>query len=187
MLSGAATAVGGMSAEPQQTSPADAERDTPDKFLLNEYRPESIYKIPKTEIQRAKFPIIDAHCHGIRPPREAAGMVKLMDAVGVERTVIFTGAATPERFGEVRRIYAAYRDRFDLWCSFDLTGVDQPGFGPNAVKRWTNAMAWARWGWGKSATRAGVSSHRARLPRDRIPTTREWNPSGTGAGNWQCP
>jgi hypothetical protein len=133
MLSGAAAAAGKASAQAQQGSPAAVE-ETPDKFLLNDYRPQSIYKIPTTEVLKAKYPIVDAHCHGVRAPRQVADMVKLMDAVGVERTVVFTGASTPEKFTEIRQLYAAYPGRFDLWCSFDLTGVHEPGFGPGAVK-----------------------------------------------------
>ncbi|MGO9256861.1 MAG: amidohydrolase family protein [Bryobacteraceae bacterium] len=136
MLSGAALARGesAQTAQAQQPGPSDGAQDTPDKFLLKDYRPESIYRVPKTEVTKAKYPVIDVHCHGARPPQQVDDMVKLMDAAGVEKTVIFTGAPTPERFTEVRQPYVKYPGRFDLWCSFDLTGVNQPGFGPNAVK-----------------------------------------------------
>lgn len=123
-----------------QTSPApgaappDTATDTPDKILLQDYRPKSIYKIPKTEIVKAKCPIIDVHCHGVRPAGEMDAWLKTMDTVGVEKAVIFTGASTAERFAEVIKPYAKYPHRFDLWCSFDLSGVDEPGFGPNALK-----------------------------------------------------
>ena len=35
----------------------------PETILLKDYRPKSIYKIPVTEIAKAKFPIIDMHSH----------------------------------------------------------------------------------------------------------------------------
>ncbi len=60
--------------------------------------------------------------------------LKTMDTVGVEKAVIFTGASTGERFAEIIKPYAKYPQRFDLWCSFDLSGADEPGFGPNALK-----------------------------------------------------
>lgn len=132
MLSGAALARG--ETAPAQQSQEAKQPDTPDKFLLKDYRPESIYRIPKTEVKKAKFPVIDVHCHGARPPQQVEDMVKLMDSAGVEKTVIFTGASTPERFSEVRQPYAKFPNRFDLWCSFDLAGVNDPGFGPNALK-----------------------------------------------------
>ncbi len=106
----------------------------PDKMLLQDYHPKSIYKIPKTEIMKAKFPIIDVHCHArARVPEDVDQWIKTMDTAGVERTVVFSGG-TGARFDEVCRLYSKYPDRFDVWCSFDLTGNDKPGFGPAAVK-----------------------------------------------------
>jgi hypothetical protein len=39
---------------------------------------------------------------GVRAPQQLDEMVKTMDAVGVERTVIFTGASNPETFAIIR-------------------------------------------------------------------------------------
>jgi len=36
---------------------------SPDTILLKDYRPKSIYKIPVTEVAKAKYPIIDMHSH----------------------------------------------------------------------------------------------------------------------------
>lgn len=105
----------------------------PPTILLNDYLPESVYRIPKTEVPKAKFRIFDGHNHG-HGPLSVAEMVKIMDKVGVEKSVVFTGAGTVDRFNEVAREYADHPDRFDLWCMFDLRGVDQRGFGPNAIK-----------------------------------------------------
>jgi hypothetical protein len=85
---------------------ADAQPDTPDRILLKEYRPVSIYKIPITATNRAEFPIIDAHCQPARTLSGVNDMVKLMDAAGMERAVIFRGASTREDFDHVRRKYA---------------------------------------------------------------------------------
>lgn len=137
MVSGTALAARPGAAQAPQaagSSPSDAAQATPDKMLLKDFRPKSIYKIPQTEIKKAKYPIIDSHCHGPRPVEALDEWVKLMDAAGVERAVIFIGANSGQRFAEVRKPYAKYPGRFDLWCSFDLSGNDQPGFGPNAVK-----------------------------------------------------
>lgn len=132
MLPAAALAVRPGSAQ-TQSAPGNAP-DIPEKLLLKDYRPRSIYKVPQTDIKRAKFPILDAHCHGPRPIQGLDQWVKLMDAAGVERTIIFTGANSGARFAEARQAYSKYPGRFDLWCSFDLSGADQPGFGPNAVR-----------------------------------------------------
>jgi hypothetical protein len=120
-----------------QTTPqasTDAAAETPDRILLKDYRPKSIYKIPHSDIVKAKHPIIDVHCHGVRPIDQMEEWLKTMDTVGVEKAVIFSGAATGERFAELIKPYARYPHRFELWCSFDFTGVNDPGFGPGALK-----------------------------------------------------
>ena len=38
-------------------------QSTPDNLLLKNYRPKSIYKVPVTQIEKAKFPVIDMHSH----------------------------------------------------------------------------------------------------------------------------
>src|SRR5262245_17054732 len=96
----------------QQPAPGapEATQGIPERLLLKHYRPQSIYRTPKTEIKRAKFPLVDVHCHGIRPVDQLDETVKLMDVVGVQKTVIFTGANSAERFLEVRKPYERYGD-----------------------------------------------------------------------------
>ena len=72
---------------------------------------------------------------------QLAEWVKLMDVVGMEKAVIFTGASAGEKFAEVQKVYAKYPGRFDLWCGFDMSGSEQPGFGPGAVKALGRAAA----------------------------------------------
>lgn len=107
--------------------------DTPAAILLSDYLPQSIYRVPITEVSKAKFPIFDGHNHG-HAEISIAEMIRIMDKVGVEKSVIFTDAGTVERFREVAREYAGYPDRFEMWCMFDLRGIDESGFGPNAIK-----------------------------------------------------
>lgn len=107
---------------------------SPETILLKDYRPKSIYKIPVTEIDKAKYPIIDMHSH---PYAKTAQQIKEwitnMDEVGVEKTVILT-MATGKEFDEIYRKYSKYPDRFEMWCGFDLSGYNKPGFGPATVK-----------------------------------------------------
>jgi hypothetical protein len=60
-------------------------QSTPENLLVKHYRPKSIYKILKTDIQKAKFPIIDMHSHAY--PKDADQIeqwVKNMDEVGID-------------------------------------------------------------------------------------------------------
>jgi predicted TIM-barrel fold metal-dependent hydrolase len=123
----------------QKAAPGSAAAPTkkaasPETILLKDYRPKSIYKIPVTEIAKAKYPIIDMHSHPYaKTPQEIDAWVKNMDEVGVEKTMILT-MTTGAEFDEIFRKYSKYPDRFEVWCGFDFAGYDKPGFGPAAVK-----------------------------------------------------
>jgi hypothetical protein len=92
-----------------------------------------VYKIPVTEIKKAKFPIIDVHHHArAKTPGDVDAMMKIMDAVGVETTVVFSGIGTA--FDEAHRLYSKYPKRFQVWCGLNMADVDQPGFGPATIK-----------------------------------------------------
>src|SRR5450755_4312398 len=112
----------------------EAEQASPETILLKDYRPRSLYKIPITEVSKAKFPIIDMHSHAYaKTPAEIAEWVRNMDEVGIAKTIVLTDA-TGQEFDDIRRKYAANPNRFELWCGFDYTGYDQPGFGPQAIR-----------------------------------------------------
>lgn len=97
-----------------------------DQVLLKDYKPESIYRIPQNRIQKAKYPAIDVHYHaqGKAGPAER---LKVMDDVGVEKTIIFAGVG--QEFDTAYATYSKFPGRFELWCGFDF----QAGVG-GAVK-----------------------------------------------------
>ena len=102
-------------------------------ILLKDYRPVSIYKIPVTNVQKAKYPAIDMHTH-VYAKDEATirKWIKAMDACGIEKSIVFTGA-TGARFDSIYDLYAKYKDRFEIWCGFDYRDFEKPGYGPAAV------------------------------------------------------
>ncbi len=136
MLSGAAFLQHREPARARQagaSSAPDTEQMLPDKLLLKDYRPKSVYKIPKTDIKKAKYPIVDVHHHArAKTPQDVDELVKIMDSVGVETTVVFAGIG--EAFDQNYRLYSKYPKRFRVWCGLSMTDVDQPGFGPATLK-----------------------------------------------------
>lgn len=107
----------------------------PDSLLLKNYRPKTIYKIPVTKISKAKFPVIDVHSHQWLAKDGAAlkDWVKLMDQYGIEKTIVLTMLTGPA-FDSTYRVYAPYGERFEVWCGFDYTGYNEPGWSAKAVK-----------------------------------------------------
>jgi len=117
-----------------QTPSPNKRVESPETILLKDYRPKSIYKIPVTEIAKAKFPIIDMHSHPYaKTAKEIDEWVRNMDEVGIEKTMILT-MTTGAEFDEILRKYSKYPERFEVWCGFDFRGYDKPGFGPAAIK-----------------------------------------------------
>lgn len=105
----------------------------PENLLLRNYRPRSIFKIPETRVEKARYPVIDAHSHHyVRDAAELDRWVKTMDEVGIEKTIILSDA-TGQHFDEIVRFYNEYPERFEVWCGIDYTGFDEPGYGPAAV------------------------------------------------------
>lgn len=106
----------------------------PNTILLRNYRPHSIYHIPITTVDKAKFPVIDMHSHPYaQSESEIAAWVNAMDECGIQKTILLTYAVGP-KFDSLCKVYGKYGDRFELWCGFDYSGYDKPGYGPAAVK-----------------------------------------------------
>ncbi|TAL77414.1 MAG: amidohydrolase [Bacteroidetes bacterium] len=119
------------------TSPLSAQGKTgpADTILLKDYRPVSLYKIPVSHIDKAAFPAIDVHTHDsyAKNEEEVAKWAKMMDDCGIAKSVVFT-MTTGARYDSIVGRYSKYSDRFEIWCGFDFTGFDKPGFGPAAVR-----------------------------------------------------
>ena len=110
-------------------------------LLLKDYRPQSLYKNNETFIEKAKYPVIDLHSHAYaKTEEELDDWVKTMDKMGIEKTVVMTYETGPA-FDSLYRFYSRHEDRFILFCGFDYTGYDQPGFGPAAVKELERCFA----------------------------------------------
>jgi|SRR2546430_7254480 len=121
---------------------------SPDQLLLKDHRPRSIYKIPQTRVEKARFPVIDVHSHPYaRTPEQVDQWVRNMDEVGVAKSIVMVGA-TGKRFDDAVALFQKYPDRFELWCGIDYTGFDQAGF-PSVRSRNSSAAhgpapaAWA--------------------------------------------
>jgi predicted TIM-barrel fold metal-dependent hydrolase len=106
----------------------------PNSLRLKDYRPKSIYKIPVTKVTKAKYPAIDIHSHPYaRTGTEVKEWLKNMDEAGIEKTIILT-MATGQKFDSLYNVYSTYGNRFEVWCGFDYTGSEEPGWSERAVK-----------------------------------------------------
>jgi predicted TIM-barrel fold metal-dependent hydrolase len=107
--------------------------DNPETILLKDFRPESIYNIPVTKVDKAMYPVIDMHSHAYAGSEEDIDRwVKTMDAKGIEKTIILS-KEHGHRFDSVYEAYSKYPDRFEVWCGFDYSTYKDPDFPAAAV------------------------------------------------------
>src|SRR5207248_3109269 len=105
----------------------------PEEILLKDYKPRSIFKIPETRVEKARYAVVDVHSHDYaRTDADVDRWVRTMDEVGLEKTIILSGS-THERFDTTLAKYGKHPKWFQVWCGIDYTGFNQPGFGPAAV------------------------------------------------------
>ncbi|MDX1639824.1 MAG: amidohydrolase family protein [Balneolaceae bacterium] len=92
---------------------------------LKDYRPESLYATTGTEIDQARFPVIDMHSHSqyAESREEILEWIETMDQVGIEKAILLT-KATGARFDSLHAVFSEWEDRFDLWCGIDYTGYE---------------------------------------------------------------
>jgi predicted TIM-barrel fold metal-dependent hydrolase len=104
------------------------------ELYLKDYRPKSVYNIPKTKIEKAKYPVIDIHSHAYATNEdEIKEWVANMDHFGIEKTILLT-FATGAEFDSLYAVYSKYENRFELWCGFDYTGYRDKGWSKKAIK-----------------------------------------------------
>lgn len=100
---------------------------------LRNYRPVSIYKTAQTSVEKARYPVIDFHSHDYPASEEEVDQwVRTMDAAGIQKTMILT-YSTGARFDSAVKKYSRYKGRFSIWCGFDYSGYDQPGWQTHAI------------------------------------------------------
>ena len=114
--------------------PATCFCQDPNNLKLKDYYPISIYKTPQAKIKKARYPVIDLHTHDYAKSDEGVDeWVRLMDDVGIEKSIILT-YSTGARFDSAVAKYGRYKNRFEVWCGFDYTGIDKPGWEKHAVE-----------------------------------------------------
>ena len=116
------------------TSGNQVGHELPDRLLLKNWMPQSIYKIPVTNIEKAKYQVIDMHAHDYTITKEdVAERVHVMDEAGIQKSVVFTDA-TGAKFDSLYSLYAAFPDRFMVYCGFDFSGFPNEGWSNTAVQ-----------------------------------------------------
>jgi predicted TIM-barrel fold metal-dependent hydrolase len=140
-----------------------------DSILLKDYAPASSLVVPETHIAKARVPVIDVHTHtgqaSIRTAQDVAAWVKTMDEVGIETSIVFTGA-TGEQFDRQVELFKPYGARFQLWCSLEGGDVTAPDWPERAARELERCYRKGARGIGE-VTDKGSGMQRGALPKDK--------------------
>lgn len=100
-----------------------------DTILLKDHAPRPLIVCQETSVAKAMFPAIDSHVHTVaRTKAEIREWVRTMDEVGMETSVVLTGAIGAQFDKWVETYLKSYPRRFGLYCGMDLTGIDRPDY-----------------------------------------------------------
>lgn len=140
-----------------------------DSLLLKDYQPEVSLVVPVTDVPKARFPVIDVHTHTfqgrIRTKEDVDDWVRTMDAVGVEYTVVFTGAHG-DRFQQFADLFKHQSKRFQLYCSLYASDVTVPDYPQRAAAEIERCYRMGARGIGE-VTDKGSGIQRDALPREK--------------------
>ena len=171
-----AVAVLSVGAQRQNTDPTPATkfgvsvRPGPmDSVLLKDYTPASSLVVAETQVPKARVPAIDVHTHtgqsSIRNAEDVAAWARTMDEVGIETTVVFTGATGAE-FDRQAELFKPYANRFQLWCGLEGGDVGAPDWPERAARELERCYRKGARGIGE-LTDKGSGMQRGSLPREK--------------------
>lgn len=139
-----------------------------DAVELKDWAPRPSLVVPETSVPKARFPAVDVHAHVLaKTPEEVAEWVRTMDEVGIETTVVLTGAIGDE-FDKLAALYLkAYPTRFQLYCGMDRRGIDQPDYPQRAAAELARCYKQGARGVGEITDKGSGLGRDSKLPRSQ--------------------
>ena len=116
---------GGANAQTPQDPKHPDFRPTPEVPAM----PKALMKFPRTQITRAKFPVVDFHLHGaqLRTAEDYQKMIERMDETGIGLICNMDGGFGAH-FDRNMQVGAPYRDRVLHFARLNFEGINEPGW-----------------------------------------------------------
>lgn len=104
-----------------------------DRLLLRDFAPDSLLRLPATEVPRARFPVIDVHCHlndgivmtnAVNPKQ----FIRVMDQTNVKAAINLTGGWGERLNRSLQNLSHAFPGRFFVFCQIDYSHLDEPNY-----------------------------------------------------------
>lgn len=117
-----------------------------DQLPLRDYDPYAMLRVPVTEVLRARFPVIDVHCHlndGIvmRKSTDPRQFIHVMDQTNVKAAINLTGGWGEKLRRSLHSLTDSFPGRFYVFCQIDYTHLDEPNYLIDSVERARSAGA----------------------------------------------
>jgi predicted TIM-barrel fold metal-dependent hydrolase len=96
--------------------------------------PKALMKFPRTEITRAKFPVVDFHLHGssLKTTADYRKMIALMDQTGIAVISNMDGGFGAA-FDQNIKVGDAFKDRVIQFARVNWQGINEPGWPEKAA------------------------------------------------------
>jgi predicted TIM-barrel fold metal-dependent hydrolase len=96
--------------------------------------PKALMKFPRTDITRAKFPVVDFHLHGnaLKTAADYEKMIALMDKTGIGVICNMDGGFGAN-FDRNIKVGDTYRDRVLQFARLNYEGINDPGWSEKAA------------------------------------------------------
>jgi uncharacterized protein len=139
-----------------------------DAMLVKDWAPKSTVVTKETFVEKAKYPAIDCHLHiYARTPDQVEEWVKTMDEVGIEKSVILTGATGKDFDGLVELYLKSYPGRFILYCGIDTTDIENPDFSQRIAAELERCYRMGALGVGEVSDKGFGITRETTLPRGK--------------------
>lgn len=159
----------GAKSEPEMKYGVEVQSGPMDSILLKDYKPASSLVVPVTEVAKARFPVIDIHTHSsmnqIKTAEDVDAWVRTMDEVGIETSIVFTGAVGAEFDRQSELFLSRHPGRFQVWCDLLVEDIDAPDYPERAVQELVRCYEKGARGVGELSDK-GRGLQRDELPRD---------------------
>ena len=106
------------------------------RIFIEDYEPRSELVVPLHHVDRAKYPVVDAHNHVTYPDfgwegRDMKQILDELDFLNVATVVNLSGETGDALKRNIESLDLAYPGRFVTYCNIDFASMGQPGWSEN--------------------------------------------------------
>jgi predicted TIM-barrel fold metal-dependent hydrolase len=104
-----------------------------DQLLLRDFAPDTMLRLEATKLRRARFPVIDVHCHlndGVVMQRavKPEQFLRVMDETNVKAAINLTGGWGQKLRDSLHNLAETFSGRFFVFCQIDYSRLEDSNY-----------------------------------------------------------